>query len=109
MNSFKSLVRGTRLVCNNNLMIRYASSAAVASKNSTSSSTSTKKRVSWKLPSSDEDYEKYLMRWENVCQIEFLQEMRSNVIKYGMKNMSEKQKQGIKNHVNNPFTKYRRV
>eukprot|EP00485_Elphidium_margaritaceum_P008270 CAMPEP_0202688912 /NCGR_PEP_ID=MMETSP1385-20130828/4293_1 /ASSEMBLY_ACC=CAM_ASM_000861 /TAXON_ID=933848 /ORGANISM="Elphidium margaritaceum" /LENGTH=188 /DNA_ID=CAMNT_0049343965 /DNA_START=22 /DNA_END=585 /DNA_ORIENTATION=+ len=63
----------------------------------------------WRLPETDEDLEIFLMRWENVTGNDFLTSMRERVIKYGTVNMSEKQKQAVRNCVAHPSTGAKRA
>eukprot|EP01084_Bolivina_argentea_P047689 87893_1 len=63
----------------------------------------------WKLPETDEDIERYLMKWSNVVGHEFLENMRSQIIKWGTHNLSEKQKTAIRNCVSHKSTRVRRA
>ena len=63
----------------------------------------------WKLPVTDQDFERYLMRYENVVGNPFLESMRDQYVKFGIKFFSDKQKQGIRNCVSHGSTRLRRV
>lgn len=49
------------------------------------------------------------MKWQNVQGHEFLEAMRTQCIEWGTKNMTEKQKEGIKKCVGHPDTRKRRA
>ena len=75
----------------------------------TTTNTNNEGKSGWKLPEKDEDYQRYLMRYENVVDNEFLEAMRDNYVKWGFKNFTDKQKQGIRNCVGHSSTRLRRV
>ena len=62
----------------------------------------------WRLPQSNDDIEKYLMRWENVQGIDFLEKMRDSCIKWGA-SFSEKQSKAITKFIDTPSNQMRRV
>ena len=59
----------------------------------------------WRLPQNDQDTERFLMKWTNVQGDTFLMDMREKCIKYGIKNLSDKQKDIIKRIICNQKTK----
>ena len=97
MRSFKVLTR--RLPSYNHQSIRYSTSQYQRSESPRD----------WRLPKTDDDIERFLMKWQNVTGHQFLENMRDQCINFGMKNMSDKQKQAIKNCVGHKDTRMRRV
>mmetsp|Transcript_68942 Transcript_68942/g.109459 ORF Transcript_68942/g.109459 Transcript_68942/m.109459 type:complete len:188 (+) Transcript_68942:39-602(+) len=63
----------------------------------------------WRLPSSDDDFERFLMRWENIAGNDFLEQMRNQCVRYKIQNLSEKQKIAIANTINHPMFKVKRA
>eukprot|EP00485_Elphidium_margaritaceum_P005651 CAMPEP_0202685700 /NCGR_PEP_ID=MMETSP1385-20130828/1531_1 /ASSEMBLY_ACC=CAM_ASM_000861 /TAXON_ID=933848 /ORGANISM="Elphidium margaritaceum" /LENGTH=187 /DNA_ID=CAMNT_0049340125 /DNA_START=99 /DNA_END=662 /DNA_ORIENTATION=+ len=63
----------------------------------------------WRVPQNDEDTEKYLMRWQNVEGNEFLTAMREQLVQYGTKNWSDKQKEAVKRCAAHPSVRVRRA
>eukprot|EP00483_Globobulimina_turgida_P000076 UN00076 len=102
MTSFKAMSRPA--ILHYNTLIRCCSS----SQQRLSPYKRTAQR-SWRLPESDEDIERYLMKWENVVGHEFFESMRGNCIKYGVDRLSEKQKDGIKKCVGHGSTRLKRA
>mmetsp|Transcript_34559 Transcript_34559/g.30355 ORF Transcript_34559/g.30355 Transcript_34559/m.30355 type:complete len:175 (+) Transcript_34559:44-568(+) len=75
----------------------------------TTTTTNNDGKSNWKLPEKDEDYQRYLMRYENVVGHEFLESMRDQYIKWNLTSFTDKQKQGIRNCVGHSSTRVRRA
>ena len=103
MNSLRALARRTTLHYQN--AVRFATTTQQQQYQPRSSNSDR----NWRLPETDEDIERYLMKWQNVEGHEFLEGMRTQCMNWGVANMSDKQKQAIRNCVGHKDTRIRRV